>query len=156
MKTCSQCKQLKSLTEFFKEKTNKDGLRNQCKSCRSAYSKNLRSIKNSTIEGRAKEFLRHAKESAIRRKQHFELNILDIIDCWNRQTQICAYSGRKMTLESGKLNTVSIERIDSKIGYTKDNTILVCNAVNRMKSDFELASFISLCKDISQFLKGTA
>jgi hypothetical protein len=154
MKTCSQCKTVKQLTEFFKEKTNKSGLRNQCKVCRSLYSKNRREKKNSTIEGRALEFLRHAKESSIRRKQVFELEIADIVDCWDKQLQTCAYSGRKMTLENAKPNTVSIERIDSNIGYTKENTVLICHAINRMKSDFKLSEFVDFCKDISKFLKG--
>ena len=155
MKTCNKCNEQKSVTEFFKEKANKDGLRNQCKVCRSLYSKNLREKKNSTIEGRALEFLRHAKESSIRRNQVFQLEIPDIVDCWNKQLQTCAYSGRKMTLENGKPNTVSIERIDSSIGYTKENTILICHAVNRMKSNFKLSEFVGFCKDISKFLKGT-
>ena len=155
MKKCNHCQKTKSKDQFFKEKSNKDGLRNQCKVCRSLYSKNLREKKNSTIEGRALEFLRHAKESSIRRNQTFELEVKDIVDCWDKQLQTCAYSGRKMTLENAKLNTVSIERIDSDIGYTKKNTILVCHAVNRMKSDFDLNSFVGFCQDISKFLKGT-
>ena len=57
-----------------------------------------------------------------------------------------------MTLEAGKLNTVSIERIDSNIGYTLENTILVCQAINRMKSDFEFDEFYELCRDVAQFL----
>ncbi len=57
-----------------------------------------------------------------------------------------------MTLEAGKLETVSIERIDSGIGYTRENTILVCNAVNRMKSDFSLQEFYDLCSDVARFI----
>ena len=154
MKTCNKCGETKPLTQFFKEKQNKDSLRNQCKTCRSSYSKKLRDKNNSTIEGRALEFLRHAKESSVRRKQVFELEVKDIVSCWHNQLQICAYSGRQMTLENAKPNTVSIERIDSNIGYTKENTILICHAVNRMKSNFELSEFVGFCKDISKFLKG--
>jgi hypothetical protein len=156
MKTCSQCKTTKSKDKFFKHKQTKDGLHSWCKTCCNVGNRKSRDKINSTIEGRAKIFLQNARKSAIKRKQVFELEIKDIVDCWNQQSQICAYSGRKMTLEHGKLNTVSIERIDSNIGYTKDNTILVCNAVNRMKSDFKLDSFVSFCRDISQFLKGIA
>jgi hypothetical protein len=57
-----------------------------------------------------------------------------------------------MTLESGKINTVSIERIDSKVGYTSQNTILVCQAINRMKSDFKYEQFYYLCRDVALFL----
>ena len=57
-----------------------------------------------------------------------------------------------MTLEPGKLETVSIERIDSKIGYTFENTVLVCQAINRMKSDFDFDEFFALCRDVATFL----
>jgi hypothetical protein len=57
-----------------------------------------------------------------------------------------------MTLEASKHNTVSIERIDSSKGYTVYNTVLVCQAINRMKSDFKLEDFYYLCKDVCIFL----
>lgn len=57
-----------------------------------------------------------------------------------------------MTLDSGMLNTVSIERINSNIGYTVDNTILVCQAINRMKSNFKFEDFYEMCKDVVCFL----
>jgi hypothetical protein len=107
---------------------------------------------NSTIEGRAGVFLRNAKNAAVKRNQEFDLDIANIVDCWNNQSQICAYSGREMTLEAGKLNTVSIERIDSNVGYTPQNTVLVCQAINRMKSDFPFEDFYELCADVAQFL----
>jgi len=37
MKTCSQCKQTKELTEFHRNKRKKDGYQERCKTCRSAY-----------------------------------------------------------------------------------------------------------------------
>ena len=37
MKRCSTCKVEKPLTEFYKDKTKKDGLRSQCKSCVKSY-----------------------------------------------------------------------------------------------------------------------
>ena len=80
------------------------------------------------------------------------MTVDDVVKCWEQQNQICAYSGRQMTLQAGKLNTVSIERIDSAIGYTLENTILVCQAINRMKSDFSLDDFYALCADVAQFL----
>lgn len=57
-----------------------------------------------------------------------------------------------MTLEANKLNTVSIERIDSSVGYTLANTILVCQSINRMKSDFSLQDFYDMCRDVADFL----
>ena len=97
-------------------------------------------------------FLGNAKKSAAKRGQVFALTVADIVNCWNDQWGVCAYSGRQMTLDAGHLHTVSIERIDSAIGYTAANTILVCQAINRMKSDFSFEDFYALCSDVADFL----
>ncbi len=152
MKTCFKCKTNKPQSLFFKHHLTTDGLHSWCKDCCAEGSTISRAKQNSTIEGRARVFLRNAKNGATKRKQIFALTAADVIDCWNTQANVCAYSGRLMTLEAGKLNTVSIERIDSNVGYTPENTILVCQAINRMKSDFEFDDFYNLCRDVAQFL----
>lgn len=40
MKPCSQCKQIKSITEFYKDRERKDGLRGNCKSCQKISNRN--------------------------------------------------------------------------------------------------------------------
>lgn len=152
MKTCFKCKADKPYSLFFKHKLTKDGYHSWCKDCCKEGNLKSRTKQNSTIQGRAKIFLQNAEKSAVKRKQVFDLCVLDIMNCWEMQDQICAYSGREMTLEAGKLNTVSIERIDSSIGYIPENTILVCQAINRMKSDFEYDDFYNLCRDVAVFL----
>ena len=48
-------------------------------------------------------------------------------------------------------NTISIERIDSNKGYTKDNVVLVAGIVNSMKNDLSQDEFIKtinlICKN---------
>ena len=152
MKTCFRCKETKPYGLFFKHSVTQDGYHSWCKDCCKEGNNKARAKINATIEGRSKIFLRNAKRSAEKRQQEFSLEVKDIVEFWQKQNQICPYTGRKMTLEAGKLNTVSIERIDSKVGYTKDNTILVCQAINRMKSNFGFEDFYSLCADVAQFL----
>jgi hypothetical protein len=152
IKTCFKCKVSKSIGYFFKSNLTVDGRHSWCKDCCKEGNKRSREKLNSTIEGRAKIFLQNARKSAFKRQQAFELNVSDIAKCWEQQQGICAYSGRPMTLESGRLETVSIERIDSAIGYTPENTILVCQAINRMKSDFGFDDFYNLCRDVASFL----
>lgn len=152
MKTCFCCKKTKETSLFFKQSQTPDGLHSWCKACCKEGNQKSRLKVNSTIEGRAKVFLQNAKKSAKKRNQEFSLEISDVVGFWNDQQMICAYSGIEMTLEAGKLNTVSIERIDSNIGYTKDNTILVCQAINRMKSDFNYEDFYMLCQSVAKFL----
>jgi len=152
MKTCFCCKTDKSYNLFFKHNQTGDGYHSWCKDCCTKGNNRSRAKLNSTIEGRATVFLRNAKNAAEKRQQDFLLTIQDIVDCWNSQSGICAYSGRIMTLEAGNLHTVSIERIDSNKGYVLENTILVCQAINRMKSNFEFNDFYDLCRDVAVFL----
>lgn len=151
-KICSKCGQKKPSVNFYKSNGTKDGLHSWCRGCCSEGNVRSRDKLNSTIEGRAKTFLFNAKKSAKKRGHEFNLNAEDIVLYWNQQGGFCAYSGRAMTLEPKKLNTVSIERINSKIGYIPDNTILVCRAINTMKSDFELEDFFYFCRDVSNFI----
>jgi len=151
-KICFNCKKSSSINNFFKGKNTSDGLHSWCKKCCNKANQKSRDKINSTIEGRAKIFLQNAKKAAAKRNNEFEIEIADIVDIWNCQQQICAYSGQLMTLEVAKPNSVSIERIDSKIGYTKNNTILVCWAINRMKSDFSFEDFFEMCKSVTKHL----
>lgn len=49
----------------------------------------------------------------------------------------------------GRIPTnVSVDRIDSKKGYTRDNVQLVCMAINQMKSDLDNNTFYNLCKAV--------
>lgn len=53
------------------------------------------------------------------------------------------------TYEDGRIPTnVSVDRIDSKKGYTRDNVQLVCMAINQMKSDLDNNTFYNLCKAV--------
>jgi hypothetical protein len=152
MKICSSCKNEFELNNFFKHSQTSDGHHSWCKGCCTIGNNKSRAKVNSTIEGKAKIFLQNARKASIKRSNEFQLEISDVVDMWDKQLKICPYSGIEMVLESGKFNTVSIERIDSKVGYTKNNTILVCNAINRMKSDFEFNDFFNLCKSVTTFL----
>lgn len=151
-KTCFKCKEVKGIEFFFKHSQTSDGFHSWCKSCCDEGNARSRAKVNSTIEGRAKIFLQNARKSAVKRGNLFELTVADVVQCWEQQKNICPYSGRLMTLEAGQLNTVSIERIDSAVGYTLENTILVCQAINRMKSDFGFEDFYNLCRDVADFL----
>ena len=152
MKVCFCCKEPKPYELFFRHHQTADGYHSWCKNCCTIGNIKSRAKLNSTIEGRASVFLKSAKRAAAHRQHPFSLVVSDIVKCWSLQRGVCAYSGREMTLEAGHLNTVSIERIDSKKGYIPDNTILVCQAINRMKSDFEFDDFYALCKDVAKFL----
>jgi len=46
-----------------------------------------------------------------------------------------------------------LDRIDSKVGYVKDNCVVCCTECNRMKMDASTEDFINKCKQIAKKFK---
>lgn len=67
----------------------------------------------------------------------------------------CALTGVKLTctLEKGTVckTNASIDRIDPKGPYTKDNVQLVCAAINKLRVDMPMNDFINWCKKVSEY-----
>lgn len=69
---------------------------------------------------------------------------------WNlflNQNRKCALSG--VDLEFGKQQTASLDRIDSNLGYTKNNVQWVHKDINKMKNVFPNDYFIEMCRKVS-------
>lgn len=152
VKLCAKCGKEYDSSNFFKHKQTKDGLHSWCKFCCKEGNKRSREKRYSTFEGRITTFLRCCKNSATKRGNEFYLTRKDLIDCWERQEGLCVYSGIEMTTQPALPTSVSVERIDSRVGYTPENTVLCCNYINRMKSDLSFEQFFTFCKAISEWL----
>jgi hypothetical protein len=48
---------------------------------------------------------------------------------------------------------VSIDRIESSKGYTKNNTVLCCQSINYMKNDYPIESFNLFFNSLQDALK---
>jgi hypothetical protein len=90
------------------------------------------------------------KASAKKRSLSFDISIQEAWELFMRQNRICALSG--LTLEFGKksreLGTASLDRIDSKKGYTTDNIQWVHKDINKMKMDLDEERLLLLCEKI--------
>jgi hypothetical protein len=118
--------------------------------------KRKRELRN-TFSGKMKDLLEKCKGRAKNKDWEFNLNLLHLINLWHNQKGLCAVSGLPMETESGIRNkigvnpfVVSVDRINSSIGYTKTNTQLVCFAVNQMKSNFTENQFKFWIRTISK------
>jgi hypothetical protein len=95
--------------------------------------------------------LDNTKSNAIKRNLDVKITESDIVRQFEKQKGLCALSGTKLTFNyknKNKLTYISIDRIDSKKGYTLDNIQLVCGIINKMKSDLSNDKFVSYCKSI--------
>lgn len=72
-----------------------------------------------------------------------------LFNLFKSQNGLCAYTSIPLKIKNPKrYEVLSLDRIDSKKGYTKDNVVWVCNAVNMFKSDMELEMFEKFLKMI--------
>lgn len=62
----------------------------------------------------------------------------------------CSLSGLQMDIRTHSPMRVSIDRIDSDKGYTKDNIQIVASCVNISKNDLTMEQFITLCKAVAK------
>lgn len=75
----------------------------------------------------------------------------DLVTLYEKQAGQCALSGKTMTWGSGSgrvLTNISLDRIDSSLGYTIDNVQLVCDFTNNMKSILSNEELIEWCQSI--------
>jgi hypothetical protein len=88
----------------------------------------------------------------------FRRDLLSKHDCialLETQDYKCALTGVELTciLEKGSVckTNASIDRIDPKGPYTKDNVQLVCATINKLRVDMSVDDFIKWCKKVSDY-----
>jgi hypothetical protein len=118
-------------------------------------------LRNGSIRDFMKAELVVAKDRNKKRgKNHeFDITVDFLMDLLKKQDGLCAMSGIEMLTtthrdecpedERYNPNKLSIDRIDSKGGYTQDNVQLVCCWVNLMKLNVSIDVFKERCRLIS-------
>jgi hypothetical protein len=83
-----------------------------------------------------------------KRKIEFDINKEFLLILWEKQSGKCAISGLQMDLQKKSLTCVSLDRINSRIGYIKTNVQLVCKWANLAKRDYQNELMIELVAKI--------
>lgn len=163
MKTCNKCLEIKPESDFYFNK-NHGKLEHVCRSCRSKrvkeyqiahpekrkkwaskyYRKHPYKNKIHTLKSKFKEWKHNAKKRNIEWCISFE-QIENI-------PLKCFYSGVDLTLQTNQSNSISIERLNSDIGYLPKNVVFCCAEINIMKNDMDRNHFINLCGIISNHI----
>lgn len=141
-----QCGKIKSLFSFH--------LRKRAKTCRSCFMKGRAKPRGNKsphwtgcgeISGKHwASILRHAKD----RGHAVEITVEQAWQLVLDQKHKCKFTG--VVLLFGELQTASLDRIDSNLGYTLDNVQWVHKSINLMKgsmSDLELIEWCRLVAD---------
>lgn len=83
---------------------------------------------------------RYYYRNAKSRFKEFDLTLQDIKNQWELQNGICPYTGFELKLYNSKLKNpyelrASLDRIDSSIGYIKENIEFISLPINYLKND---------------------
>jgi hypothetical protein len=104
-----------------------------------------RAIKIRTIEQFLKYKLANIKARA---EWPIDIDIQFLTELYQSQDGRCKLSGIKLTHTYNSLRSISIDRIDSSVGYTRDNVQLICRALNLAKQKFSNADMIDFVNEL--------
>lgn len=119
---CKYCHQFLTLEHYQRTKIG------YCRQCR--HKKDTETVKN-TLRGRASICLKQSKIRSTKRKNDASEHTLtfdDILDIYQEQRGRCYYS--KIPLAFTGFFQMSLERLDSRQGYTRENTVLIILGLN--------------------------
>ena len=88
-----------------------------------------------------------ARNRAKYKNIEFSIVLEDLENIYKKQGGRCYYTN--LLFDSSEYGTYSIDRIDSNLGYTKDNIRLTAACVNYMKNDMEESIFLKVVKLIA-------
>ena len=118
-----------------------------CKACNNERNKTYRRDPNNLTRACIRVFGYIKRRSRVKGIE-LSIDAAFIEELYKLQLGYCAYTGDKLSLQAGLPTTLSVDRVNSGLGYTKDNVKLVTWEVNNIKQDLEMDSFILLCKKV--------
>lgn len=139
-KKCKKCGENKPVEEMVKMKTNKSGYGSTCKDCMKLASHKFRE------ENPIQQMISCAKSSAKKRDIYFNLKKEDLVI-----PEFCPYTGLKLNFKVGdgvRMDSPSIDRIDNKKGYIKENIMIISYKANLCKSNMTIEELINFANNI--------
>lgn len=91
------------------------------------------------------------------RHKDYDITVEYLKEIWDEQNGRCSYTGVEMILRGhskldfNPLYIASVDRIDSNLGYVKDNIQWVCAPINYMKNNLSNEQVIEMCKIIQKY-----
>ncbi|MCX6822114.1 MAG: hypothetical protein NTW30_05040, partial [Candidatus Aenigmarchaeota archaeon] len=142
-KICKKCNIEKELSEFYYHRTRKYHM-NSCKSCNTKtcleYKHRIRKLNNIEyqIRSRAGDIKRRAKAKNVPYEEKMFNTLMDI---YHKQNGVCYYTGLKLDPSGFHDENPYCFVVDRKVpekGYVKENMVLCCNCINRIKSSYSI------------------
>lgn len=114
-----------------------------------------------SVRGRLYSLFQSAKERAKKYNFSIEIDLDFLLERFEKIKGKCELSEIPFSFERfGKIKrnpfALSLDRIDSEKGYTKDNVRLVCVIVNLSLNNFGDEAFFKMCEAVTNKRKGNA
>jgi len=115
---------------------------------------NYRNLRKESVFHTLRGIVTCSRMRCKRRGREHDLDTDYLMELLGKQEGRCAISGRLMLASQAgnrrqtHKDTVSVDRIDSSRGYTKDNVQLVTVLCNTAKSSFSMQDFLEMCRDV--------
>lgn len=178
-KICNVCGNNKLLSEFpeisadstsyRKRGTNHGTHESRCRPCKAEYARQWRA-KHTNYRGSGKltavpkedrllmsaicDRLRDARTRALKYNQtEPDLDREYLYQLFKEQDGRCALSGATLKIEKGAVTCLSLDKIDSSLGYVRGNVQWLAWAVNRAKGDMNTDVFVDMCRQIIEYQK---
>ena len=150
MKTCNVCKVEKPLSCFGKDSTRVDGLKYKCKQCRKKLAKNSKANKYWKVNNWSKVLEVQCQKRAKEKGQVSEITEEFIKELYKKQNGKCFWFGVDLVPSSKKKYPFqpSIDRIDNKKGYLKNNVVLCCFSANFARNENSFDVFKEFCEEL--------
>ncbi len=177
MKPCMGCGVTKPLEAFHRAKLGKDGRRSRCIECYEPYYKTYHQRPERLGPNRARAKAAYYKipmdqrrkmwdermkkdpmqmlgkglrRALYRRPTENPVTVNQLMEMWRKQEGKCAVTGLLMTWAKGTYlpASISIDRIDSSVGYRLDNVRLICYAINTFKGVWSDEHMIEMARAI--------
>ena len=151
-KPCTSCGEMQSyLRKNYAEESLRLG--KVCKKCSNRNTDNSHRdwYKNIRIS-----WINKFKTGAETRGIYWKISLDDVAALYEKQNGKCALTGWNIEFPEyghSQKAPASIDRIDSKKGYTPDNIQLVERKINMMKQQFSQEDFIKTCKAVADKVK---
>lgn len=146
-KKCSTCAKEKLICDFTRNKNQPSGYMGYCKDCNNKRNKAYRRDCEN-LPRACKRVYSYVSRRVRVKGYDVDFGPEFIEELYKLQNGYCAYTGDKLSLQAGLPSTLSLDRIDSALGYTKDNVRLVTWEVNNAKQDRSMEEFVLLCKKV--------
>lgn len=154
-KICTTCKFPLPISDFYYHRVRKHRMAT-CKSCNSEKTvKYYKEVYQSNIN-----YVMYQRAYGINRDKGNKVKIMPnlkehLLELWDKQNQICFYTGEKMNINGYKNNplAMTVDRKNCKKGYIKGNIVLCTSIVNRIKQNLSVDELLNLCDKIKTHLK---